>query len=58
MNTRLLASLFVAIEGWALQDFETCSEGDITLTPFTFIGEADVNGLSLEASIFTGRLST
>lgn len=58
MNVRLLRGTFGSTQGWALQDFESCSTGDITDTPFTFVGEEDVNGLSMEPATFLQRATT
>lgn len=53
---RFLRGIFLAVDGYALQDFEAVSLGDITETPFEFIGQESVNGCRFEPALFIERV--
>lgn len=52
---RFFKGIFGAVDGFAIQDFEDVSLGDITETPFEFIGEERANGCKFYPANFGQR---
>jgi len=52
---RFLRGNFISTDGFALQDFEDCTIGDIDDAQFIFIGEQDINDCSFDFATFFQR---